>query len=370
MSHVSSQSRIVAALSLAVLLSACAGSSTARASARSSSSATAYSARIASFVSTWESAGGSRDRRPAGWEAGPPEGAAASAAWWGYQPADATDALQAAVDSGAKIVVVPLMTGPWVLSRTLNLRSGGLELALEPGVVIVAARGAFLGAGDCLIEAIGATDFSILGYGASLRMRKGDYRKAPYEQAEWRHAISLRGAARAHIAGLRIESAGGDGIYVGVHRRDGAHVPCEDLALRDLEILDSNRQGVSVISAKRLLIEDSLISGSSGAMPMSGIDFEPNSGDPGFEDCVVRGCRIGSNSGVGILFVLSNLGPDVPPVSIRIEDCAIDNMVVAVWLRGLNNHIRGALTFAGTTFRGLQFLRGSPAFSVIFEGGR
>ena len=201
-------------------------------------------------------------------------------------------------------------------------------------------------------------------------MRKSDYRKRPYDQAEWRHAISLRGAARARIAGLRVESAGGDGIYVGVQRREGEHIPCEDLTLQDLEIFDSHRQGVSVISARRLLIEDSLISGSTGAMPMSGIDFEPNGDDPGFNDCVVRRCRIAANAGVGILFVLSRLGADSSPVSVRIEDCAVDNPPVAVWLRGLDNHVRGTLTFSGISFRGLQFLRGSSDFSVVFEKAR
>ena len=291
-----------------------------------------------------------------------------SAAWWGYSTADATDALQAAVDSGAKVVVVPLMAGPWILSRTLDLRSGGLEIALEPGVVILAAKGAFRDTGECLIQAHGASDFSILGYGASLRMRKSDYRKRPYEQAEWRHAISLRGAARARIAGLCIQSAGGDGIYVGVQRREDVHMPCEDLILQDLEILDSYRQGVSVISARRLLIEDSLISGSSGTMPMSGIDFEPNGDDPGFEDCVVRGCRIGGNSGVGILFVFSNLGADDPPVSIRHSGLQYRQSTCRRLASRLGNHVLGALTFAGTNFRGLQFLRGSSDFSIVFEG--
>ena len=370
MGHVSRQSRIPALLALLLLLAACAGTSSPRASALWSSSAGAYSARIASFISSWESAGGSRERRPQGWEADPPAGAAVSAAWWGYTPADATEALQAAVDSGSRVVVVPRMSGPWILSRTLDLRAGGLELALEPGVVILAAQGAFRGGGDCLITASGAADFSILGYGATLRMRKSDYRKRPYDRAEWRHAISLSGAARARIAGLRIESAGGDGIYVGVQRSQGAHVPSEDLTLQDLEILDSYRQGVSVISARHLLIENSLIRGSSGAMPMSGIDFEPNGGDPGFEDCVVRACRIVGNAGVGVLCVLSNLGADAAPVSIRIQDCTIDNPPVAVWLRGLDNHVRGTLAFSGISFRGLQFLRGSPDFSVVLDEGR
>jgi polygalacturonase len=349
-----------------MLLATCAGTASPVLPGRSQGEAAAYSARIAAFISTWESAGGSPERRPPGWEAGPPAGAAVSAAWWGYTSTDATDALQAAVDSGAGIVVVPLMAGPWILSRTLDLRSG-VEMDLEPGVTVLAAQGAFRGGGDCLMEAIGAHDFSILGYGASLRMRKNDYRKDPYVTAQWRHAISLRGVARVRFAGFRIESAGGDGVYIGVQRRKGEHVPCEDLTLQDLEILDSYRQGVSVTSARRLVVENSVIAGTSGISPMSGIDFEPNANDPGFEDCVVRRCRIADNSGVGMLFVLSNLGADTTPVSIRIEDCTIDNLPLAVWLRGLGNHVRGKLTFTANSFRGLQFLRGSADLSVLVE---
>jgi Right handed beta helix region len=364
------RARLFGLLSLAIAFTGCAGVSPRRISARTESASVAFAGRIASIVSAWEAEGGSRLHKPPT-EKGPAFTAdAVSAAWWGFDPTDATSALQAAVDSGAAIVMIPRMPGPWIVSRTLNIRSGQVEILLESGVVLLAKKGAFRDGGDCLIRAEGATDFSILGYGATLRMRKSDYRKRPYEQAEWRHAISMRGAARARIAGLRIESAGGDGVYVGVQRRQAVHQPCEDLILQDLEISDSYRQGVSVISARRLLIQDCWISGSSGAMPMSGIDFEPNGGDPGFEDCVVRDCRIEGNSGVGVLCVLSNLGADAEPVGIRIQECIIDNLTVAVWLRGLDNCVRGTLTFAGNSIRGLKLLKGSSDFSVVFEQTR
>ncbi|HYW85416.1 MAG TPA: right-handed parallel beta-helix repeat-containing protein, partial [Spirochaetia bacterium] len=352
------RARIAVLLAASFALVQCAGVPPRLVSYRTESASAAFAARMASIVSGWEAGGGSRAHPPS--ERALAIGAGTvSAAWWGFDPTDATSALQAAVDSGAATVVIPLMPGPWIISRTLTIRRGQVEILLEPGVVLLAKKGAFRDGGDCLIRAEGATDFSILGYGATLRMRKSDYRKRPYERAEWRHGISLRGAARARIAGLRIEGAGGDGIYVGVLRRQAVHLPCEDLILQDLEISDSCRQGVSVTSARHLLIQDCWISGSSGALPMSGIDFEPNGGDPGFSDCVVRGCRIEGNSGVGVLCVLSNLGPDAEPVAIRIQECVVDNLTVAIWLRGLDNHVRGTLTFAGNTVRGLRFLRGS-----------
>jgi hypothetical protein len=353
---------------LSLFLAACAGAPAALESRVASRAAEAHAARIAHIVSSWEAAGGSRTSPPRLATIGGEQ--AVSAAWWGWDPTDATNALQAAVDSGASTVVVPRMPGPWILSRTLDLRTGGIRLLLEPGVVLLAAAGAFRGGGDCLIEANGAADFSVVGYGATLRMRKEDYQKPPYEPGQWRHTMSLRGVARARIAGLSIESSGGDGVYVGVLRAEGARLPCEDVALEDLDIGDNLRQGVSVISARRLLVAGCRISGSSGAKPMAGIDFEPNSNDPGFQDCVVRDCVIQGNAGVGILFVLSRLGPQSAPVSIRVEDCVVNNPPLAVWLHGLGNGVRGTLTLAGTSFRGLAFLFGSPEFSVVHETPR
>jgi hypothetical protein len=352
---------IAALIALSLLISACAGASSPPSATSASFDSAGHHSRIESIVSQWEKEGGSRTTPTVRWKSFPPEGAAVSAAWWGFKAADATDSLQAAVDSGASVVVVPRMPTPWILSRTLDLRSGQVELLLEAGVVVLAAEGAFRGGGDSLIEARGAADFSILGYGASLRMRKKDYQNAPYERAEWRHAISLRGVSRVRIAGLSIESSGGDGVYVGTNN----HAPCEDLVLQDLDIVNNHRQGVSVISARHFLIENCHIVGTSGARPMSGIDFEPNSGDPGFTDCVIRGCRIERNAGVGLLIVLSNLGPETEPVSIRVEGCTIDNFPIAVWLHGLEGKVRGDLTFSGSALKGMRFLRGSSDFSVV-----
>ena len=42
----------------------------------------------------------------------------ADASWWGFNPADATSALQAAFDSPARKVVVPDMGRPWVVTRS------------------------------------------------------------------------------------------------------------------------------------------------------------------------------------------------------------------------------------------------------------
>ena len=50
----------------------------------------------------------------------------ANAAWWGFDEFDATEALQSAINSGAKRVIVPNMTRDWIV-RPINL-AGDQEL--------------------------------------------------------------------------------------------------------------------------------------------------------------------------------------------------------------------------------------------------
>ena len=94
--------------------------------------------------------------------------AEARASWWGFDPADATVALQAAIHSGARTLIVEDMGAPWITDK-LTLASN-LKIVFEPGVVVRAKRGAFRGGGDCLFSAASKTNITLIGYGATLRM--------------------------------------------------------------------------------------------------------------------------------------------------------------------------------------------------------
>jgi polygalacturonase len=241
----------------------------------------------------------------------------ASAAWWGFDAADATDALQAAIDSGAKTVVVPYMGAPWIV-RPIRLRSD-LELRFEPGVIVLAKAGEFRGTGDSLFTAADVHDLAIYGYGATLRMRKPDYQNPPYDKAEWRMGINLRGCERVTIEGVRIESTGGDGIYVG----RGQLPYCKDVTIRNVVCHDNHRQGISVITAENLLIEGCTLSGTGGTAPQAGIDLEPNRADERLVNCVIRNCVMENNRGSGILVYLGPMSSQTTPLSIRFEDCLV-----------------------------------------------
>jgi polygalacturonase len=271
----------------------------------------------------------------------------ANAAWWGFDREDSTQFLQDAIDSGAKRVVVPYMGAPWIVTP-IALR-GDLELAFEPGVVVLAKAGEFKGKADCLFKAVNVNDVTVRGYGATLRMRKTDYQTDAYERAEWRMALDFMGCRRVRVEGLRLESSGGDGIYIGCTKE----LPyCSDVVIRDVICDDHHRQGISVIGAENLLIENCVLSNTRGTAPQAGIDLEPNKPTERLVNCVIRNCVIESNAGAGILVYLKPLSRETEPVSILFENCHVrsgGNCGVAVGAVG-DDGPKGTIEFRNCMF--------------------
>lgn len=263
----------------------------------------------------------------------------AKASWWGYDPADATKALQSAIDSGAQKVVVEDMGSPWIVDR-IQLASNQ-EVVFEDRVVIEARRGAFKGTGDCLFTASLKENVTLTGYGATFRMHKADYTGPEYQKAEWRHTLSIRSCTNVKVYGLTLAESGGDGIYLGVSQKG---VTNTDVHIKDVVCDRNHRQGISVISAENLLIEDCVLRDTSGTAPQAGIDFEPNDPSEKLVNCVMRNCVSENNRGDGYEFYLKNLHGTSADASIRLENCkSIGGDSVAIRLVTSNGHPDGDL---------------------------
>ena len=87
-------------------------------------------------------------------------------------------------------------------------------------------------------------------------MRRADYDSPAYSHAEWRHVLDLHGCRNVTICGLTLAESGGDGIYLGAGR-DGA--TNRDVVIRDVVCDRNYRQGISVITAENLLIENCVL---------------------------------------------------------------------------------------------------------------
>jgi len=255
----------------------------------------------------------------------------ANAAWWGFDREDSTEALQAAINSGAKRVIVPNMTKDWIV-RPITLASHQ-ELVLEDGVVITAKRGEYRGTGDSVFTASDLMNVTIRGYGATVRMQKEDYIVGKvlvdfdwdrwfgkYEKAEWRMTLRIVGCTNVDVSGVTLRDSGGDGIYIG---RTQKQPYCKNVRIRDVVCDNHYRQGISIIGADGLHVENSVFKNTWGTPPSSGVDIEPNEADGRVRDIVFRNCLFADNYGDGIELFLAHLTQESGDVSIRFENCRV-----------------------------------------------
>jgi len=242
----------------------------------------------------------------------------ANAAWWGFNATDSTDALQGAINSGASKVIVPYMGKEWIV-RPIKL-VGNQEIVFEPGVVVIAKEGEFKGKKDCLFSIFRMSNVTLRGYGATLRMRKEDYQSPKYTKSEWRHVILLRGSTNVNILGLRLESSGGDGIFVG-ETKDGSHIPSKNVLIKDCVCDDNYRQGISVCSVDTLRVENCALRNTRGTQPKSGIDLEPSNYKSMLSNIVVSNCISEDNAGAGFFCNISHLKEVSNEVSVLFVNC-------------------------------------------------
>lgn len=266
---------------------------------------------------------------------------------FGFDPEDATQCLQAAIDSRAKVVIVDRMQHDWNI-RPVVLRSGQ-EIVFADGVVVCAKAGEFKDRGSSLFRAENVCEVTLRGEkGAVLRMRKSDYAdRSRYANSEWRHVITLRKVKDVRISGLTLESSGGDGIYVD---------KCENVTVEHVVAHDNYRQGMSVIGVKGLVVCDSRFCNTSGAAygPWAGMDFEPNEPYDTIADVLLENCEFTGNAGGGLDMNFSRFTAMSHPVGITVRNCRMsgnrDFGIKLIASQGMP--VRGRVSFEGCTVSG------------------
>jgi len=220
-----------------------------------------------------------------------------------FDPKDATVALKAAVNSGARKIWVPNMGAPWLID-TVWLASNQ-DILLEEGVVIGSkpGRGFFedgqLFKGSCL------QNVTLKGYGATLEMRRDLFASGkPYKSSEHRHAIVIYASKNVKILGLTIKDAGGDGIMIGGLTHSSYN---KGVLIKDVLITNAYRNAISVISAENLTIDNAILINTNGTSPQEGLDFEPDHEKQRIVNFAVHNCIIMNNKRLGICFPVSGL---------------------------------------------------------------
>ena len=257
----------------------------------------------------------------------------ARVSWWGFDAKDSTKYLRAAIASGVPKLIVDRMPSPWIV---MPLRAvSNQHIVFEEGTVLLAKRGRFENTSDRLMSLVEVENVRITGYGATFRMWRKDYahgkdrKGCDYKRGEWRHALSMSGARNVIVEGLTLEESGGDGIYVSNRGKE----PCRNITIRDCVCDRNHRQGISIISAENLLVENCVFKNTKGAAPEDGVDFEPNNANDRFVNCVMRNCVSENNAGNGFEIALSKSRKTTLPCSIRFENCRTVGDSVGIKIR-------------------------------------
>ncbi len=248
----------------------------------------------------------------------------ANAVWWGFNKDDSTGAIQGAINSGAGKVIIPYVGNEWIV-RPIKL-AGNQEIIFEPGVVVIAKSGEFKDRFDCLFSARNLSNVTLRGYGATLRMRKNDYKSSKYEKSEHRHVLEIMSSSDVNVFGLKLESSGGDGIFI---TRDKKFVPCKNILIRDCTCDDNYRQGISVISVDKLRIENCVLKNTAGTSPRAGIDLEPDDAADMLVDVVLSNCISENNGGAGFMLNIGDLSEKSREVSVLFVNCYVKNCISA-----------------------------------------
>eukprot|EP01051_Picozoa_sp_SAG22_P018001 SAG22_NODE_2915_length_2107_cov_2.435757_1_plen_544_part_10 len=246
--------------------------------------------------------------------------------------ADHTAVLQAALNaSDAHTVVLRNLSAstPWI-AEPLCIWKSHLTLHFQ-GAFLLAKRGAacrragdptcFWGTGDSLLSVHARLNVSITGEaGATLRMWKHDYLNwTEYMKAEWRMGIYLGNEMNNESAfdlcqdmavkNLRIEQSGGDGIMV---------VNCQRVHISNVISDGNNRQGLSIIGARDLLVEHSMFANTFGTAPAAGVDIEPDGAYFDLINITIRNSTAVNNYGHGLQAWINS--GDFKNISILVED--------------------------------------------------
>ena len=168
----------------------------------------------------------------------------ANAACFGFDPMDSTVAVRAALATNRSTIVIPKMSGPWIVGPMGGpaamhlLHQKDMTIVLEPGVEIQAKRGDFHLKNQRLLLIEDCSNITILAYGSTMSMWRQDYANLTmYSKSEWRAGLAIYDSQHLKLLGLNISRTGGDGMTL---------TDVRNVYVKDAQLLNNYRQGPSL----------------------------------------------------------------------------------------------------------------------------
>lgn len=202
--------------------------------------------------------------------------------------------------STAKDILVLKSNTTVVLTGTIQLEAGNIDKVRIFGT------------------AVGASNVRITGGGNII----GDKMITSMTVGEKKHGIMLNDSTDVIIENINIRNCFGDGICIGGSSNGDDNVNT-NVQIRNVKIDNCRRQGISVIYAENVTIDNCVITNISGTAPQTGIDIEPNSN--GYcRNITVSNCKFSGNASQDIA-LFTNTGTAGIDYSTKIHNIHIFN---------------------------------------------
>lgn len=246
-----------------------------------------------------------------------------NASSFGWNETNATAAFVNAINSVNDTIVIDKQVSDWKIGPTHFEYLNNKTIIFEESVNIVAITGAFSDIYSTLFYLDECNHITVIGYGATFKMQKNEY--IAYNNSQYRHCVLLMSCTNINIYGLKLMDSGGDGIIIASWSGVAYQRYCENIFLKDLWSDNNYRQGISVISAQHLRVENCWFSNTVGTAPQAGVDIEPNQPFERLIDIVFEKCRFTGNTGGGIKVTPISIDSTTLPMDITFNNCYVAN---------------------------------------------
>lgn len=203
---------------------------------------------------------------------------------------DDTADIQEAINSVSGNAVVLFPKGTYI-TRPLTIPAN-THIVFQTGVLVKAAAG--YGLSDSMFKIVG-DNVTIDGNFATVQMLKSEY-----TSGEQRHGFFIMGVENIVIRNLVIKDTGGDGIIIGPNEWSTFKIS-KNVKVLGCKLDNNRRQGISVVGASDVLIDNCTITNTNGTNPQAGVDIEPNNTTYDNRNVTVQNCYMTDNVGGGVL---------------------------------------------------------------------
>lgn len=163
---------------------------------------------------------------------------------------------------------------------------------------------------------------------------------------EWGMGVEIRDSQNISISNMSIDKMWGDAIYVGTNGKNST----SNINLNNIRMDDNRRQGVTIISVKKLIGNNIHISNTKGVDPASGVDIEPNNKNNILQEIYFKNLYTSKNAGTGFIVSLKSYAHSLKPVDIKLISHVDKGSNFGFVLRGNPTSNKGSIQILGTDY--------------------